>query len=299
MEPLFITLNPVSLALLAVISKPFQWFIAPLGSVLYGTIYHLLLVPTQMLIRIIVYTFIYLPLKPFLLVMNIDESRTLLEAFFHFRFFLINLVHFAMVSIFLGVVVGIVTGFNLKLISHLLTELPKEQKAKYKLPVVPEKSSKKSTSLFSDLRDQVVVKDTFGKEPQHYFGNKINRENYVEQRSPEVTKDLESNEGSYIFDDDDGYIYSPYNNSRVSPFLAESSKQRFVSDVINDDSVIPEENESENPSDNMSNIEEEDYSGEEDLSLKNDLFSLNRNDDLSTMHTDPTSLLRKVKNIRN
>lgn len=136
---------------------------------------HTVLIPLKLLFIITVYIpFIKLPvLWPARHILELEPDwyadKLMLWLGGQVELFIISIVHFVMVNVFLGVIVGVLTGFNLKAIRYVLTWKPKEKKRKQKrtprwardsrqfvldlalLHVVVEPPNAKRTPLIEDL----------------------------------------------------------------------------------------------------------------------------------------------------
>lgn len=88
-------------------------------------IYAAIFDPIVRFIDIIVYSFVYLPLKPFLYLLGID-IHNISELVPHVQFFVSTLYHFTSVAILFGATVGVFTGLVLGCISYLLTPSPRK-----------------------------------------------------------------------------------------------------------------------------------------------------------------------------
>lgn len=113
-----------------VVLMPFTHFIFPIVFFIKAVVSHTVIIPVLLMIRIAIFGLVYLPLTPFLSLahVNYDKNvpvevslfRLVKDASPHLWFFMINLLHYVMVSVFVGTCVGLVTGFNISLIVRIV-----------------------------------------------------------------------------------------------------------------------------------------------------------------------------------
>lgn len=227
--------STIFLALQYVVLMPITHFILPIFFFVKAVITHTLLIPCLLTLRLAIFGLVYLPLTPVLNLakVNYDSDvpvevfmfRLLRDLYPHFCFFLINLLHYLMVSIFLGTFVGIIAGLNMSLVSHILS-LPESKPMSVKnTQTTPylnalERRSAQIKKEFGDLNTSPVKL-----EPKE-------ENNALSLQDPEVKKEPEGEER------EDGPILS---NSpvvkleevltvRLKPFVRSSDAEMYEDD---------------------------------------------------------------------
>lgn len=255
---------------------------------------HFIFIPLKLLFLITIYIpFIKIPIiipLKFILELNDDWNEKNVSWFqSQIELFLINVIHFFMVNVFLGIFVGILTGLNLKFIRFLLTwnenktsnvaDKPLVKKKSYKSSPKLSKYSPKSKSKIKSIQpnskkfplnlDEVIIPDvntdftweTLGISQLPSLNKTIST-----GINPNVTHNIRdfkktsmsSDEKVLIYEDDDGYQYS-YNEKKL--------------DEMNPNSQLHLRNENQ-----LSNISEE----EEEPGHDSSQFSTTQNDTFKT-----------------
>ncbi|CAN3360311.1 hypothetical protein DICA3_D10528 [Diutina catenulata] len=180
---------------------------------------HTLLIPLKLLFVITVYIpFIKLPvLTPAKYMLELDNDWYADKSASWFsgqvELFIVNIVHFVMVNVFLGVIVGLLTGFNLKAIRYVLTWKPRKSHKK-KTP----KWARHSRQFVAELSNHVVTEDVpsrvpsikdlgLSQLPATKATVSTSAENYpstntMRQRSAPQSP---SSTNAMLYEDDDGY----------------------------------------------------------------------------------------------
>lgn len=213
---------------------------------------------------------IVIPIK-FLLELNDDWNEKTLSWFqSQIELLLINIIHFFMVNVFLGIFVGILTGLNLKFIRYLLTW--NETKSTNNKPLV-KKASKGSPKKLKAIKskptsfkkfplnfDQVIIPDSV-EEALGISQLPSTNKTISTGINPNVTHNIRtfkkssgsSDEDILIYEDDDGYSYA---------------QDEVKSDSVNQSTLSPKNQ--------LSNISEEEEPSSNDSSqfstLPNDTF---------------------------
>lgn len=123
--------QPVLAMLWAIILAPFNFVLFPLASLFWAILKHTLLIPCLLIIRIALYGTVYLPLTLVFSLTNVhyDSSspvevsllKILSSSWPHLVFLFVNLLHYLIVSVFIGVIVGVIAGTNMSIAGYLLT----------------------------------------------------------------------------------------------------------------------------------------------------------------------------------
>lgn len=113
-----------------VVLMPFTHFLFPIVFFFKALISHIFVIPLLLMIRIAIFGLVYVPLTPILKLarINYDKNvpvevslfRLLRDASPHIGFFLISLLHYVMISIFVGTFVGLVAGLNIALVVRIV-----------------------------------------------------------------------------------------------------------------------------------------------------------------------------------
>lgn len=209
----------------------------PIVLFVWNVVKHTLVIPLLLMVRIALFGLVYLPLTPVLLAVHVKYDadvavevslfRLVLELMPHVRFFLVNLLHYVMISLFAGGIVGFVAGANLSLVARLvqLPDFADDDSAKSRF------SRKTQTTPYFDEMDRKI--------------NRLKRENLSEPVTPRrrledqgpivsnlpvIKKEetspvavgmkplaLTANQEEF-YEDDDGYRYLRYDVPEISPF---------------------------------------------------------------------------------
>lgn len=251
---------------------PVTHVMLPIVYFVYSLFLHILIIPAFQVLKVLNYTFIYLPFKPVFYWMEIGDPSvtTLVETFPHFQFFIVNLTHYLMVSTFFGILVGIMTGLYLKAVQSMLTIEDIEKRVPLKSVTVPIKSqlNEKAPYVEEYLRklDQeaaIKLKPT-SSSASKVMDNRLTFQNIVDNiassvRGARVSEITLGQEMTY--EDDDGYNYSTMLSSpraSVSEPSQEMRSERALRRAsIGKEPAIKEEDEEE-----QEDIRDVDYFGE-------------------------------------
>lgn len=116
---------------IAVLLAPFNYIAIPVLSTLWQLAKHSVVIPCLLVVRIALYGTVYLPLTVVLSVANVPYDtmvpvevslyRIAVAAWPHVTFLLLNLLHYFIVSVIIGVAVGVISGANMLVVGYLLT----------------------------------------------------------------------------------------------------------------------------------------------------------------------------------
>lgn len=108
---------------------PITYFAVPIVRFWWLIIKHTVFYPALLMFRTFLFTFVYLPLMPLLntakihydsnVPVEISLYRLVIMLHPHVTFLVINLIHYLMISLFMGSTVGVIAGFNLSLVSKI------------------------------------------------------------------------------------------------------------------------------------------------------------------------------------
>lgn len=248
--------GPIISATTAVVMFPIHYIVLPPILLMFAIINHMILIPLVTLFRILLLGFVYVPMLPFLHTFSIDHEfdnnrkmevtlyRIAVAAYPHFKFFLVNLLHYFVVCAIIGVVFGLATStwLNLSLlVFDAVTPTDKQKAVKVNQQT---QTTPYLLQLMKKIDPVVKVENTSG--PLFDFSN-----------------DGEDNE--QIYEDDDGYDYSIHNSDYYDTNLTNINaiKNEFVDTLksnftdlntlrsdfdvstLNTDLTIPEEDESD------------------------------------------------------
>lgn len=205
----------------------------PLKALVYAIVavllvpYHVVVLPLLLLLRTAVFGLLYLPLTPVLTMANVPYDTTvpvehsLLQLAVYLApkigFFLLHLLHYAMMAVFVGVIVGFFVGFNLSLVSDVLAA----QKKKV-APVVDIKRKIDKSELVrllrsesAKLRNEVLLKPAPEPEPADTKPTELVRpfklaKPNLQDQILEILSKLPAEtpaQGPEWYEDDDGYTY--------------------------------------------------------------------------------------------
>mmetsp|Transcript_5349 Transcript_5349/g.6132 ORF Transcript_5349/g.6132 Transcript_5349/m.6132 type:complete len:345 (+) Transcript_5349:3225-4259(+) len=309
---------------------PLTHLIYPCLNLSYQMIKHFVFIPLAISVKILIYGFLFLPSKPLFYILGLDEpTRENIKILIpHIRFFMVNLTHYVMVGIMFGTFVGIITGFNLRLIQFLLTLSDIQT-----IPNKVKNEKSQTTPYLNDFISQVTpsVSNEFSGKNTTPIGydstpdtidsiNKTRTGKYVAGQPKESPNMLSLGSSNFAYEDDDGYYpiikrgkfkHSTQNSAitrrKTHPFtIKENSysetdeKQQRYKKLKTTSTVIPEaagkannpgkqEGHSEDP---VHEVNDESYvDNDQDTSntTKNDIFSIRGKDmDLNTLATHVT-----------
>lgn len=193
---------------------PLTHLVYPCLNFSYQIIRHSIFIPLQIIFNILVYGILFLPSKPLFYLLGMDEPSkdSLLRLVPHIQFFVINLVHYVMVGLMMGTLVGLVTGINLKMIQFILTIAKSEEETKVK----DEKNQ--TTPYLNDLiahASPSVSNDSTGKHkvPRRYnsvsdivsIQDSPRDAKYKGRSIGESSNAVSLGTSSFNYEDDDGY----------------------------------------------------------------------------------------------
>lgn len=194
---------------------PLTHLIYPCLNLSYQMIKHTVFIPLAITINILIYGFLFLPSKPLFYILGIDEpTRDNIKVLIpHIQFFMVNLTHYVMVGVIFGTVVGILTGFNLRIIQYLLTISDIET-----IPNKVKNEKNQTTPYFNDLVSQVTpsVSNEFADKnttPIGYestpevlgSGNRTSTGKYATSQVRSSPNMLSLGSSNFAYEDDDGY----------------------------------------------------------------------------------------------
>lgn len=233
-----------------VLLSPFKLFIAINVFIVVNTI----IIPFSLLLNIMIYTPlvklpIVIPLKYLLELQDVKFTD------YHWlshqvELFVLTLFHFVMVSIYIGITVGVFTWVNLSAIRYVLTlplELTEDKQSKNRIELEPATEKKNKTTITPDHRiqdqdtgyydflNQVVVPDVV--EPRQQA---LSAQTLPSEISPEETH-------HHVYEDDDGYIYTGQLRNRTHG--------------VDSSDITPSEDVSNPPSEEEQEEEEQGVSG--------------------------------------
>lgn len=259
-------------AALWVAAIPITHIVFPIAYFLYGLVLHFWLIPALQVLKVLNYTFIYLPFKPVFYWMELGDPSvlTLVQTFPHFWFFVINMVHYLMVSAFFGIMVGVMTGLYLKVIQSVLTMDNVEQKVRLQLVTETTKSPNKKATPFVEeylkkLNEPAAKQEPQSKPLSRALNNSLTFQTIVNNiassvrggRANEITLGQE-----YTYEDDDGYNYSSLPSpslSREDDAIQEIRSNRGLrrASVATEPSIKEEEEQEEEEEEDEEEEEEE------------------------------------------
>lgn len=211
---------------------PFTHIVLPILRALWQLFRHTVVIPALMVMRITLFGFIYLPLKPVLNVAQVRYDtdspvelslyRLALHLAPHIGFFLVHLLHYVMVSVIVGTFVGMIAGFNMSLVSKIFT--------------LSEEKSQGKVSRFTQTTPHLQRLEARAKrassraeqsEPKVQAGKpKVAPLSSLVQNAPKVKIEeispLEAYSRSFsgrleqeLYEDDDGYNYMAYEQNEL------------------------------------------------------------------------------------
>lgn len=220
-----------------VVLMPFTHFIFPIVFFIKAVVSHTVIIPVLLMMRIAIFGLVYLPLTPFLSLahVNYDKNvpvevslfRLLKDASPHLWFFLINLLHYVMVSLFVGTFVGLVTGFNLSLIVRIVT-LPNKKSTASKMtqttPYVSAIERKLARFPQDGLKSGVTIKrESIGDNPIKFESKRdvgialsplplpvLSNAPVIKKEERLNRKPIFRPNNMEMYEDDDGYSYMTY-----------------------------------------------------------------------------------------
>lgn len=202
---------------------------------------HTLLVPLLLMVRISLFGLVYMPLTPVLHAINVDYDHDMpvemslfhliVDLLPHIWFFVFHMTHFCMISVFVGTFVGMCTGFNISIVSRLLT-IPE--------PKTTKSRKTQTTPFVAKLETKIkkpAAKSATAEAPVAFVANvpvvKKEPVSPVLAFKPVFSKDSPTEE---IYEDDDGYGYMSY-----EAMDTKEKRPPFVSTILEEsDSEISE-----------------------------------------------------------
>lgn len=119
------------LSLIYVVFMPLTHVVVPIATFFWNIIKHTIVIPLLLMARVTLFGLVYLPLTPFLAAVKVkyDTDVPVEQTLFrlavsimpHLRFFLVHLLHYTMISIFVGGFVGAVAGLNLSIVARIIS----------------------------------------------------------------------------------------------------------------------------------------------------------------------------------
>lgn len=230
---------------------PLTHFSLPIVNFVWNVFKHTLVIPTLLVLRITLFGLVYLPLTPVLSVAKVKYDtevavevslfRLFVDLKPHIQFFLLNLLHYVMISLFVGTFVGFVAGFNISIVARIVA-----------LPEGKARSSRKTqTTPYVNAIEQRVAKverkeaaETKPHEPDSEPLPSVSNIPVIKKEEvPAILlKQLPSSStDAEVYEDDDGYSYMSYDLPETSPF-------QYLSHVDSVHTILEEEE---------SNLEEE------------------------------------------
>lgn len=212
---------------------PFSNLLLPVARFFYLVAHHVFIVPIILVFRIFIYGFVYLPLRPFLFLLEIsldpndDVEVSLINLAMrllpHVRFFVVTLVHYFMVSVLLGAAVGVGVGLNLSFISAVFSSIQNtpQKAAKRKALQNRPRNTLRASPAPRKGRARVKIEDAdtspLGLLPQGQKGPILVKSEAAEIESVAPNTQRESSpkkrwtpsdaRHQYAYEDDDGYNY--------------------------------------------------------------------------------------------
>lgn len=240
---------------------PITHIVFPIAYFFYSLVLHIWLIPAFQVLKVLNYTFIYLPFKPVFYWMELGDPSvlTLVQTFPHFRFFIINMVHYLMVSAFFGIVVGVMTGLYLKVIQSVLTVDDVENNVRLQLVTESIKSSNKNKAMpfveeyLKKINEPVAKQEPESKQLSQALNNSLTFQTIVNNIASSVrggrANDMTLGQ-EYTYEDDDGYNYSSLPSpsiSREDDVIQEirSSRELRRASIVTEPSIKEEEEEEE------------------------------------------------------
>lgn len=250
---------------------PLTFVVFPIALLIWNIIKHTFVIPILLMLRTTLFGLVYLPLTPVLSAVRVKYDtevpvevslyRLLVDISPHVRFFLVNLLHYVMISLFVGVIVGFFTGFNISIVMRFVV-LPEDQ---------PKRTRRTQTTPYVDALKQRIAEAEAklkqeSQEPQEpmeppkpepevkaepkepLLSNvpAIKKEEPKEEpkkeqglpfiRKPIITTPTER-EG---YEDDDGYNYLTYETPEPPQNTLQDSVHTILEEELEDDVLDPE-----------------------------------------------------------
>lgn len=227
-----ITYNPVLAFTIAVVILPITHVVIPIVLAIWAVIKHVLIIPLLLMLRISLFGLIYLPLTPVLMMTGVHHDidvpvevslfRLAVALLPHAEFFFINMLHYVMIAVFVGIICGAVAAIYVTIISKLFT-LPSSKeiqslvkKQALKAPIIAQALEAfeshaldvvaKAEAFEAKVKQEPKIEETSSKPVPEFLENTpiIKREPIAPLRFTPVA----TGEGSY--EDDDGYTYMTF-----------------------------------------------------------------------------------------
>ncbi|CAG90485.2 DEHA2G10648p [Debaryomyces hansenii CBS767] len=309
---------------------PLTHLIYPCLNLSYQMIKHTVFIPLAITINTLIYGFLFLPSKPVFYILGIDEpTRENIKVLIpHIQFFLVNLTHYVMVGVIFGTVVGIITGFNLRVIQYVWTisdieTIPnkvkneKVQTTPYLNGLVPQVTPSVSNEFAGKNTTPIGYEST----PEILgSGDTTRTRKYATSQIRSSPNMLSSGSSNFDYEDDDGYYrvkqrekieHSDRNRAisrrKTHPFTikedsyseTDEKQQPYkklkvtTTDISEAEGKAKDQHKGEsNPEDSVHEVNDESYvDNDHDTTntTKNDIFSLRGKDtDISTLASHVT-----------
>lgn len=213
-----------------VVFMPLTHVVFPIVIFWWNVLKHTLIIPILLMIRTTLFGLVYLPLTPVLSAVRVKYDtdvpvevslfRLTVDLWPHVKFFLVNLLHYVMISMFVGIMVGFVAGFNVSIVSRFVA-LPEKK--------VTASKNTQTTPYVNALRERIAkaaeeqTTNTRPKEEPIFDKAKISQAKINEpalSNEPVVKKEevlpfirkpfVSSSNERDVYEDDDGYSYMTY-----------------------------------------------------------------------------------------
>lgn len=226
---------------------PLTHLVFPCFNFSYQIVRHAILIPLAICFNIMIYGFVYLPSKPILYMLAIEEptKEVLMAMVPHFQFFVMVLVHYLMVGIIFGLITGVVTGFNLRIIKFLLTSqatdaAPKKGTdiKKQEIPLLNELASQSSSGVSTGYNTKKTLPDDFDSVSEQLDPRRLGSSlKYISSEDMPTRSELSVGGSKQGYEDDDGYSYTTGDgtNVRTIPFPNESQVRLRTNPLKNDE----------------------------------------------------------------
>lgn len=191
---------------------------------------HVLVVPLLLMLRITLFGLVYLPLTPMLTAADVDyDKSTTVEGLLlqlvvhsapHVAFFTLHLLHYVIIALVTGAIVGWFTGLNLSLVSKVFTPPPLEEAIQEEITKTKAKMDElkaqlpKIEELKPKAEELIPLKSAVKKEPEEQLAPAELSVADIVQNEPKSTQrgkvDFSATGTELAYEDDDGYNYMRY-----------------------------------------------------------------------------------------
>lgn len=274
---------------------PVTHVVYPLVYFVYSIFLHFLFIPAFQVLKVLNYAFVYLPFKPVFYWMELGDPsvQTLVQTLPHFRFFVINMIHYLMVSAFFGVLVGVVTGLYLKVIQSMLTVEDARKQAHLRLVALSKKKSKSKPVPFVDeyleKLNKPAVKREVPEPVSQALHNSLTFQNIVSNIASLVRggrmADMTLGQ-NYTYEDDDGYNFSVLPNPHSEATITElhSGRELRRASIVTEPSIQEEDEDDSEDVNPLASDKASESSGRRSETSKNneDVFSMRKRNVLDT-----------------